>query len=65
MADQTRPARELDAEQMLAIYLPIVRDMETSFESEPSPLKVVFELVELTLGTMPWPDASQVCLHDG
>jgi L-amino acid N-acyltransferase YncA len=45
MADQIRLAQESDAEQMLPIYAPIIRETAISFESEPFALEAVTRAV--------------------
>ncbi|MCZ6788539.1 MAG: N-acetyltransferase, partial [Chloroflexi bacterium] len=49
-----RLAAESDAEQMLAIYAPIVRQTAISFELEPPSLDEFWARVRGTLGRTPW-----------
>ena len=54
MAAQIRMAAEADAEQMLAIYAPVVRETTISFEYEPPSLAEFRERIRATLERMPW-----------
>ncbi len=58
--DLIRLAAESDAEQMLAIYAPIVRETAISFELEPPPLDEFWARVRGTLERTPW----LVCASD-
>ena len=55
-----RLAKETDAEQMLAIYAPIVRDTAISFELEPPTLEQFRGRITTTLERTPW----LVCASD-
>lgn len=61
MVTQIRMATEPDAEQMLAIYAPVVRETVISFEYEPPSLPEFRDRVRATLKRMPW----LVCDNDG
>ncbi len=61
MSAQIRMASEADAEQMLAIYAPVVRETIISFEYEPPSLAEFRGRVRATLEGMPW----LVCDNDG
>lgn len=54
MDAQIRMATEADAEQMLAIYAPVVRETTISFEHEPPSLSEFQGRVCETLERMPW-----------
>ncbi|MCY4559164.1 MAG: GNAT family N-acetyltransferase [Chloroflexi bacterium] len=54
MSAQIRMAAEADAEQMLAIYAPVVRETVISFEYEPPSLPEFRERIRTTLERMPW-----------
>lgn len=54
MSDGIRLADLADAEQMLAIYAPVIRDSAISFESEPPTLDELGGRVERTLLQWPW-----------
>lgn len=56
-----RLARELDAEQMLAIYTPIIQETSISFELEPPTLEEFRERIRDILQYAPW----LVCEADG
>jgi L-amino acid N-acyltransferase YncA len=49
-----RLALETDAEQMAAIYAPVVRDTAISFEVEPPTAAEIARRVSETLATFPW-----------
>lgn len=61
MSVQIRMATEADAEQMLAIYAPVVRETVISFEYDPPSLAEFRDRVRTTLERMPW----LVCDNDG
>ena len=61
MSAQIRLASETDAEQMLEIYAPVVRETVISFEYEPPSLPEFRDRVRATLEWMPW----LVCDNDG
>ena len=61
MPARIRLATEADAEQMLAIYAPVVRETVISFEYEPPSLAEFRGRVRKTLEYMPW----LVCDNDG
>lgn len=61
MSAQIRIAAEADAEQMLAIYAPVVRETVISFEYEPPSLAEFRGRVRTVLEQMPW----LVCENDG
>ncbi len=54
MTVSIRLARDADAEQMLAIYTPVVRETAISFELEPPALDEFRARVDSTLERMPW-----------
>ena len=54
MSAQIRMAAETDADQMLAIYAPVVRETTISFEYEPPSLSEFRGRVRTTLERMPW-----------
>jgi phosphinothricin acetyltransferase len=54
MAPIIRPATERDAEQILAIYAPIVRDTTISFELEPPTADEMKRRIAETLVRWPW-----------
>ena len=49
-----RPATPNDAQAVLAIYAPIVRDTAISFELEPPDLGEIRACIEKTLPVLPW-----------
>lgn len=61
MPARIRLATETDAEQMLAIYGPVVRDSVISFEYEPPTLGEFIGRVRSIMESMPW----LVCDHEG
>lgn len=61
MPARIRLATETDAEQMLAIYAPVVRETVISFEYEPPSLEEFRGRVRSVLESMPW----LVCDHGG
>ncbi len=58
---QIRLAREADAEQILEIYAPIVRETAISFELEPPSPDEIRARILVTLEQAPW----LVCEHEG
>ena len=54
MTVSIRLARDADAEQMLEIYTPVVRETAISFELEPPTLDEFRARVDSTLESMPW-----------
>lgn len=61
MPPTIRLATESDADQIQAIYAPIVRDTPISFESEPPSLDEMRQRIVETLAYLPW----LVCDNDG
>ena len=61
MSAQIRMATETDAEQMLTIYAPVVRETVISFEYDPPSLAEFRDRVSTILERMPW----LVCDNDG
>ncbi len=54
MSGQIRVATEADADAMLAIYTPVVRETIISFEYEPPSPSEFRERIRTTLEHMPW-----------
>ena len=61
MGTEIRLATESDAQQMLAIYAPIVRETTISFEEEVPSIAEFQERIRSVLEHLPW----FVCDHDG
>jgi phosphinothricin acetyltransferase len=49
-----RAAEPRDAEEIAAIYAPIVRDTHISFETQPPTREIMAERIEITLKRYPW-----------